>query len=399
MKVDSKKVKEFLERGVAESIVATSVSKKLLSGKKLRIKHGVDPTTKDLHLGYVVVYEKLRQLQEMGHTIVFLIGNFTGRFGDPTSKLESRSMRSKQDVEKLAKDYLNQLGKILDVSKVEVRYNGDWYDKMSAEDLLHLMSNFTVARMLERDMFARRMKEGKEIGLHEPVYPVLQGYDSVMLKSDLTVIGTDQLFNELQARPLQEAVGQAPQDIIATPLLIGTDGTKKMSQSLDNYIGMNESPNNVYGKVMSIPDKLMPQYYELATRVPFKEVKDIIKSLTKGQADPRDLKMRLAREIVTMLHSSKDAETAEANFVRVFQEHKAPDKIPLIKLKKKFFPLAELLMESGLVKSKGEAKRAIMQGGVKVDNKVIKDPQKEIILKPAGVVIQKGKRHFIRVKN
>ncbi|MBU3925570.1 tyrosine--tRNA ligase, partial [Patescibacteria group bacterium] len=235
-------IEQVLTRGVKKIIERESLEKKLKSGKTLRIKHGVDPTTPDLHLGYAVIYRKLRQFQDLGHTVVFLIGDFTGRFGDPTDKGEVRSMRDKKEVQKLAQNYIDQVSKILDKKKLEIRYNGEWYDKMSAEDLLRLMSKFTNAQMLQRDMFQERIKKGQDIGLHEPVYPVLQGYDSVMLESDLTIIGNDQEFNELQGRRAQEMFGQKPQDLVIMPILTGTDGKNKMSQSLGNYIGITEAP-------------------------------------------------------------------------------------------------------------------------------------------------------------
>ncbi len=250
------KIKEVLTRGVEEVIVRESLEKKLKSGKVLRIKHGVDPTTSDLHIGHAVSYEKLRLLQEMGHKIVFLIGDFTARFGDPTEKLEARTLRKKEEIKDLSQNYIKQISVFLDIKKTEIRRNSQWYDKMSAGELLRLMSHFSTQRMLERDMFEERKKKGLEIVLHEPVYPVLQGYDSVMLKSDLTVNGTDGIFNELQGRKLQKDFGQAPQDIIATSILVGTDGKQKMSQSLGNFIGITEKPNEQYGKVMSIPDHI-----------------------------------------------------------------------------------------------------------------------------------------------
>ena len=256
MKIKTQKIEEVLTRGVEKVIKKEDLLKRLKSGKKLRVKHGIDPTTKDLHLGHSVVYLKLKELQDLGHKIVFLIGDFTGRFGDPSEKLKTRTLRSKKEVRDLAKNYLRQVGKILDFKKIEIRYNGEWYDKMKADELLILMSNFTHARMIERDMFQKRIEKGLDIGFHEPVYPLLQAYDSVMLKSDLTVCGIDQLFNELKARELQEKFGQKGQDIIATKILIGLDGKKKMSQSLGNYVGVEEKPTEQFGKIMSIPDFL-----------------------------------------------------------------------------------------------------------------------------------------------
>jgi len=384
------KIEEILNKGVEKVIKRQELSKKLMSKRKLRVKHGVDPTTKDLHLGHSVVYLKLKELQVLGHKIVFLIGDFTGRFGDPSEKLETRTLKPKKEVRSLAQNYLRQVGKVLDLKKTEVRYNSEWYDKMKADELLMLMSRFTTARMLERDMFQERMKKGLDIGLHEPVYPVLQAYDSVMLKSDLTVCGIDQLFNELQARDLQEKFGQKPQDIIATKILIGTDGKRKMSQSLGNYIGIEEKPEEQYGKVMSIPDELIFNYFELTTKISLRE----LSSLKKGRSNPRDLKARLAREIVAMYHNKTAAEKAEREFEKVFKKKELPTDIPKIKIKRAKFNILDLLVRAKLVSSKSEAKRLILQGGVKIDGEKQKDWKKNVEIKK-GRIIQVGKRKFI----
>lgn len=392
----NEKIKELLTRGVEEVIVRADLVKKLRSGKKLRIKHGVDPTTQDLHIGYAVVYNRLREFQELGHKIVFLIGDFTARFGDPTDKEKSRTLRDAKEVKDMAKDYISQVGKILDLKKTEIRYNSDWYGEMKADELLLLMSHFSTQKMMERDMFQERMKKGETIGLHEPVYPVLQAYDSVMLKSDFTVIGTDQTFNELKARDIQKDFGQGPQDVIAMKLLVGTDGHMKMSQSLGNYIGITESANEQYGKAMSIPDEVIMHYFELATRVPEKEIDRIEKSLAKG-SNPRDAKARLAKEIVTLYHGAKAAEKAAKEFEKTFVKKEVPDEIPEVKLPNLTQPLADILVSANLVSSKSEARRLIEQGGVKVDGAVIGEREEKI--KPhKGMVIQAGKRKFIKVK-
>lgn len=392
---NKEKIKELLERGVEEVIKRDELEKKLSSGEVLNVKHGVDPTTNRLHLGYAVVYEKLRQFQELGHNIIFLIGSFTGRFGDPTDQKESRKMRDRKAVEKLAKDYVKQVSKILDIKKTTIRYNGEWYDEMSAEELLKLMSNFTVSKMLSRDMFRKRVKDEREILLHEPVYPVLQGYDSVMLKSDVTVIGSDQRFNELQAHDLQEKAGQSPQDLVIMPLLIGTDGKRKMSQSLGNDIGINEPAGEQFGKVMSIPDNLIVSYFELVTRVSEKEVKKIKQSLIKGE-NPRDIKARLAFEIAKLYHGEKKAEKAAAEFDRVFKQREMPSDLEIITVKEKRINLIDLL-EKASVKSRGEARRLVEQGAVKVDDKKITNWKKDIEVND-GMVVQVGKRRFFKVK-
>jgi tyrosyl-tRNA synthetase len=387
---------ELLTRGVSNVIVYDDVLQSLIDGKKLRIKHGVDPTTKDLHLGYAVNYEKLRQFQERGHTIIFLIGTFTARFGDPTDKGETRTMKDKKIVMELAKNYIKQVGRILDIKNLEIRYNGDWFDKMSAEDLLRLMSEFTVARMLERDMFAKRIKEGKEIGLHEIVYPMLQGYDSVEIESDLTVIGTDQTFNELQARPLQSRRGQTPQNIIAMDLLVGTDGKMKMSQSIGNYIAFDDTAEDKFGKIMSIPDSLIMAYFTAVTRVSSKELKLIEMDLLDKNKNPRDLKLRLAREIVLIYDGEKAADKAQIHFETVFRNKELPSEIPEYVLKANISVL-ELLVDSKLVSSSSEARRLIQQGGVKVNSDKIEVIDFEFKL-GTEYIVQVGKRRFLNVK-
>lgn len=393
---DKNKVKELLSIGVAEVIIENDLKKKLLSGKKLRIKHGVDPTTKDLHLGYGVVYHKLREFQELGHQIVFLIGGFTGRFGDPADKDRARDLRDKKEVLALTKNYLKQLGKILDIDKVEIRDNSEWYDKWSFERGLKLLSKFTVARMLERDMFQKRQIQGKEIYYHEPVYPMLQGWDSVELKSDVTVIGLDQKFNELQARPLQAENGQTPQDIVAVPLLVGTDGKMKMSQSLGNSIGLADSPAEQFGKIMSIPDDVLLSYFELAARYNNKQLQRVKNELANGR-NPMELKIELAKAVVSMYHSTSEAVKAADNFIRVFSQKNIPIDIPQIYLENKDVNLLDFLVTQRLCLSKGEARRLIQQGGVKINNKKIFDYSKNYQFKSTDIV-QIGKRKFVQIK-
>lgn len=380
--IDEQKIKELLDRGVKKIISRESLEKKLKSGKILRIKHGVDPTTPDLHLGYAVVYRKLKQFQDLGHKIIFLIGDFTGRFGDPTEKTETRKMREKKEVKALAKNYVSQVGKILDAKKLEIRYNGEWYDKMSAEELLQLMSKFTTAQMMQRDMFQERAEKGLETGLHEPVYPVLQGYDSVMLKSDATAIGSDQEFNELQGRKLQEIYNQAPQDLVIMPILTGLDGEKKMGQSFGNYIGITEAPDSQYGKIMSIPDKLLPEYFELLTDLKFDE-----------KENPRDAKMRLAFEIVKMYHSEKEAKKAQEDFVKLFQKKEIPDSIPEIKIKGER-EIRDVLIENKIILSKGEFRRLMTEGAIDVDGETITNVHYKT---EKNAIIKIGKRKFVKI--
>lgn len=392
-----KKIKELLSRGVEEVIDRSHLKKKLLSGKPLRVKHGVDPTTKDLHLGHAAIYERLRSFQELGHKVIFLIGDFTGRFGDPTQKGKTRRLRKKQEVKDLAKNYIDQAGTILDLDRLEIRYNSEWYDKMPSEKLLTLMSEFTVSQMLERDMFQKRMDQGLKIQLHEPIYPVLQAYDSVMLEADLEVGGKDQLFNLLKGRKLQKELGQEPQDILTTEILIGTDGEKKMSQSFQNYIGLEESAQQQFGKIMSIPDHLIISYFKLVTRVPLKQIQKIKESLKQKKMNPRGAKQRLAREIVTIYHGKKAAQQAQKEFEKVFQKGELPSRIPEIKVGFSSIDILDLLVKAGLTSSKSQAKRLIQQGGVKIDQKECSDWQRTVEIKEKGTVIQVGKRKFVRV--
>ena len=387
----------LLSRGVDQIQVQKHLEAKLHAGHKLRIKHGVDPTTDRLHIGYGVVYWKLREFQELGHKIIFLIGDFTARFGDPTDKSDTRTMRSKADVERLAEAYLEQAGKILDLKKTEVRRNSEWYDKMSAEELLRLASQFTMGQMLERDMFVTRSQENRPIGLHEPLYPVLQGYDSVVLKSDATVVGTDQLFNELVARPLQERAGQDPQDVMAMSLLIGTDGKAKMSQSLGNDIGIAEAPKDQFGKVMRIPDGLIMHYYELATLNSPAKCQAIADELASGTLAPRDAKLALATEIVTLYHGKDAAKQTQKEFVRVFSQGQLPAEIEEHETTIRNHRLDALLLELRLVSSRSEGQRLIDGGAVKIDGAVIGDWRAEVALHD-GMIIQVGKRGFRKIK-
>ncbi|MBI5147583.1 MAG: tyrosine--tRNA ligase, partial [Parcubacteria group bacterium] len=321
-------INNVIIRGVDEAIEKGSLAGKLSSGKKLRIKHGVDPTTPRLHLGHAAVYRKLRALQDLGHTIVFLIGDFTARFGDPTGRGESRVLRSKKETLKTAENYVGQVKKILSGKNLEIRRNGEWYDKMSAEELLKLMAHFTAQQMIGRDMFQERLKEARAIGLHEIVYPALQAYDSAMLKADIAVAGSDQLFNEMRGRDFQSDLRMPPQDVITMKLLRGTDGKRKMSQSYGNDIGMDEPAGEQFGKIMSIPDELIPEYFELLTDVDLKEVEKIAADIKGKSANPRDLKERLAGEIVGWLRGPGAAAEARENFRNVFQKKLAPQENP-----------------------------------------------------------------------
>jgi tyrosyl-tRNA synthetase len=397
-KIDTsnQKINDFLERGVKDVISRDSIFKKLSSGKPIRVKHGVDPSGQDLHIGHASVYLKLRDLQEMGHKIVFLIGGFTGRFGDPTDKSKARTLKTKKETEAASKNYIKQISRILDVRKLEIQTNSKWYDKMSAEDILKLMSHLTVDQMLERDMFQERRKKNEAIQLHEIVYPVLQGYDSVMLKSDLTVIGTDQVFNENVGRDLQKKYGQEPQDIVAIDILTGTDGVNKMGKSLNNYVALTESPTEQFGKIMSIPDSQIISYFTLATRVDFARVKEMEKTLSANSVNPMELKLDLAQEIVRMYHSEKDALSARENFKKTFSKKEAPEEIKSVRINKDSAMLIDLVMSSGLVNSKTDARRLIQNGAVDVGSERKTDPE-EIIQLDKEIVLKIGKHRFVKI--
>ncbi len=389
-------IETLLNRRVAEVVVADELKQRLKSGKKLRIKFGADPSRPDLHLGHSVVFNKLKEFQALGHTIIFLIGDYTGLIGDPSGKSKTRPQLSAPEVKENAKTYLEQVGKVLDTSRAEVRFNSEWFKKMSFADILKLASHFTAARILERDDFTKRLKSGADIGLHELLYPVMQAYDSVALKADVELGGTDQKFNLLAGRELQKKMGQAPQDIMTMKILVGLDGHEKMSKSLDNYIGISESAIQQFGKVMSIPDEQIVPYFELATEISDAELQVIRKELSGG-SNPRDIKIRLGREIAKLYHGEKAADMAASEFVRVFSQKEKPTEMPVIAIKSGEWPVIDLLSEAKLISSKSVGRRLIEQGGVKIDDQVVKDWQSRVLIK-AGTIIQAGKRKFIRVK-
>ncbi|OGC82444.1 MAG: tyrosine--tRNA ligase [Candidatus Abawacabacteria bacterium RBG_16_42_10] len=394
-KLTDTQIAELLSRGTAEVIVYEDLKKKLLSGKKLRIKLGIDPTGSDLHIGHAVVLRKLRQFQDLGHHVILLVGNFTGKIGDPTDKNETRKQLTDEEVAANLQNYLIQAGKILKLDKLEVVYNADWLSHMSFEEVVGLAANFTVQQMLERDMFEKRMKEGKPIHLHEFFYPLMQGYDSVVLRADLELGGTDQKFNCLAGRVLQRAHNEEPQNVLITPILEGLDGKEKMSKSLNNYIGIMEPPEEQYGKVMSIQDELILRYFELATDVPLEEIRHIGEDLEAG-TNPRDVKMRLAREIVGMYHDKEAAQMAEKHFIQLFQKKEIPDEIPVYKLGAKEINLIEAIFQSGIEGSKSQIKRLIEQGGVKLNQETIKDKDYAFIPGKKPIIVQVGKRKFIQ---
>lgn len=393
----TEKIKELLTRGVEEIIVKKHLENALRSGKKLRVKFGIDPTTPFIHLGHTVPIRKLRQFQQLGHKIVFLVGDYTARIGDPSGKEKTRPALSQQQVEKNAKTYFKQAFKILDGKKTEVHMQSEWYDKFDLEKTIRLLSESTFKQIMTHETFRKRIKKDHPLGLHELIYPLLQGYDSIALKADVEVGSIDQKFNLLMGRELQKKQSMPPQDVFITKYLMGIDGKEKMGKTLGNYIAILDKPNQIYGKIMSIPDSLILSYFELATDTSLEEIEELEKDMKNNKVNPRDLKAKLAKEIVTMYHSKKEALEAEKEFNRVFKEQKTPSQIPKITISDVRCQMSDLLVKTKLVSSKSEAKRLIRQGGVKIDNKVINDPNKKI--KPEnGMVVQVGKRRFVRVK-
>ncbi|MFH1387604.1 MAG: tyrosine--tRNA ligase [bacterium] len=380
---------DIISRGSAELIPANDFANKLKEGKSLRIKWGADPSAPDLHLGHTVVLNKLRQFQDLGHKVVFIIGDYTAMIGDPTGKSETRKAFSKKEVENNARTYQAQVFKILDKNKTEVVYNSKWLSGLKMDDMIKLAGKYTVARMLERDDFSKRFNSQKPISIHEFLYPLIQGYDSILVKADVEVGGTDQKFNMLVGRELQREEGLNPQVILTMPILEGTDGVQKMSKSLNNYIGITEAPKEIFGKTMSISDVLMLRYYELLTDVSLDEVKAM---------HPKEAKMKLASLLVGKYYGEKEARKAEEEFEAVFKQGGLPDKIELCKLAKKTINIVELLAETKLAPSKTEAKRLISQGGVSVDNEVVKDEKLEIDLS-SEKLLKVGKRKFLKVSH
>lgn len=388
--------KDFFKRGISEIIDQKSFESRLKSGKKLRIKYGVDPTRPDIHLGHAVAMRKLRELQDDGHTIIFLIGDYTTKIGDPSGRNSARPVLSDVEIAVNAKTYFDQAGKIIDIKKTEIRYNSEWFSKMSFADILQLTGKFSVAQIIERDDFAKRLKSGQNLGVHELLYPLMQAHDSVALKADVEFGGTDQKFNMLAGRDLQKKMGQVPQDIVIVDLLVGLDGKIKMSKSADNYIGVTESPDSMFGKVMSIPDGLILDYFNLTTNLSEAEISKIKKELDGG-ANPRDIKLKLASEIVTLYHTKKDALKAEEEFINRFSKREMPTNIPEIHIPEKNMDLLTLITLADESLSKSDARRLIEQGGARIDGTKITDPAAAIGVKK-GLVIQAGKLKVYKVK-
>ncbi|MEZ9002470.1 tyrosine--tRNA ligase [Vibrio splendidus] len=382
-----------IKRGVEELIPEDELIAKLKEGRPLRIKLGADPTAPDIHLGHTVIFNKLRAFQELGHEVTFLIGDFTAMVGDPSGKNSTRPPLSRENVLKNAETYKEQVFKILDPAKTQIRFNSEWLSELGAEGMIRLASNQTVARMLERDDFKKRYAGGQPIAIHEFMYPLLQGHDSVALESDVELGGTDQKFNLLMGRELQKAAGQKPQAVLMMPLLVGLDGVKKMSKSAHNYIGISEAPSEMFGKIMSISDDLMWSYYELLSFRPLEEVAELKAGVEAGK-NPRDVKVLLAKEIIARFHSEADAEAAEQEFVNRFAKNQVPDEMPEFEFEAGL-PIANVLKEAGLVNSTSDAMRMIKQGAAKLEGEKIEDSK--FVPEAGTAVYQVGKRKFARI--
>ncbi|MFZ7156742.1 tyrosine--tRNA ligase [Avibacterium avium] len=382
-----------LKRGTDQLFSEQDLIEKLKENRPLRIKLGADPTAPDIHLGHTVVLNKLRQFQNFGHHVMFLIGDFTATVGDPSGKNATRPPLSREDVLRNAETYKEQIFKILDPEKTEIVFNSDWLGQLGTVGMIRLASNYTVARMLERDDFKKRFSNNQPIAIHEFIYPLLQGHDSVHLKADVELGGTDQTFNLLIGRELQKSDGQKPQVAITLPLLVGLDGEKKMSKSLGNYIGVNEAPNEMFGKVMSISDDLMWDWYDLLSFRPLSEIAQFKQEVAEGR-NPRDVKVLLAKEITARFHSEADADAAEQAFINRFQKGAIPDEMPEFTFEGEI-GLANLLKEAGLVSSTSEAIRMVNQGGVKIDGEKVENAK--AIIYASTAVYQVGKRKFARV--
>lgn len=374
------------------------VAKSILENRPLKIKLGLDPSAPDVHLGHTVVLNKLRQFQENGHVIQLIIGDFTGKIGDPTGKSAARKQLTTEEVEHNAKTYFEQFGKIVDMEKVELHYNSKWLSPLNFEDVINLAGKITVARLLERDDFDERISTGKPISLHEFFYPLMQGYDSVMLECDIELGGTDQHFNILMGRHYQEKFGKEKQVAMLMPLLEGLDGVEKMSKSKKNYIGIDEAPQEMYGKAMSIPDSLMTKYFELVTDLTPEELEKVKADIGSGKMHPRDAKMFLAKTIVRMYHGEEAAEKAEQHFVTVFQQGTLPDDIPVVEWRgAEKISVIDLIVELKMLSSKSEARRMIANRGVKINGEKVEDTNWQVTIAD-DLIIQVGKRRFVKLQ-
>lgn len=386
---------KIISKGVDEIIGLEELKEKLKNKEELLVKLGLDPSAPDIHLGHTVVLRKLKQIQDLGHNVVIIIGDFTGKIGDPTGKSKARKPLTTEQVLENAKTYETQIFKILDREKTEVKFNSEWLSKMSFEDVIKLAAKSTVARMLERDDFKKRYESNMSISLHEFFYPLMQGFDSVHINADIEMGGTDQRFNVLMGRMLQKEFGQKPQSIIIMPLLEGLDGENKMSKSLGNYIGIDEEASIMFEKAMTIPDSLIIKYFELVTDIHPDKVEKIKKDLEEDKVNPRDIKIVLAKEIVELYHGKEESKNAEEKFRKVFQQGEIPEDIKTVEVNSKDFNLADIVLDNKLVPSKKEFRRLIEQGGVKLNGERLTDINK--INGLSEIIIQIGKRKFIKI--
>lgn len=385
----------IIGRGVVETISQKSLEEKLRSGKNLRVKFGVDPSRPDIHLGHAVALWQLKQFQDAGHTVIFLMGDYTALVGDPSGKNKTRPVLTPEEIKANAQTYLDQVSIILDTEKIEIRHNSEWFKKMDFADLIQLGANFSVANIIERDDFNKRLKSGSEIAMHELFYPMMQAYDSVMLKADIELGGTDQRFNLLAGRELQKKMRQEPQELIMTELLVGLDGKEKMSKSLGNYVGISEAPAEQFGKLMSINDEMIVKYFKLCTQVSDKDIAEFEESMKHG-ANPRDIKAKLACEIVGLYHGKEEAGKAQESFDAQFRDNQIPADIEEVELAGNFDP-ALLIINLGAASSNSEARRLVEQGALKIDGARIEDIKAPIGI-ASGMIIQVGKRRWWRVK-
>ncbi len=393
----------FLRKGTVEIIreedLRAKLEKSAKTGKPLRIKLGADPTAPDIHLGHTVVIRKLRAFQELGHTVIFLIGDFTGLIGDPSGKSATRPQLSREEINRNAETYKRQIFKLLDPDKTEIRFNSEWMDKLGSDGFVRLASHVTVKQIMERDDFAKRVRDEKPVALHELLYPLTQAYDSVALEADVELGGTDQKFNLLMGRNLQREYEQEAQVAVITPLLEGTDGVQKMSKSLGNYIGIDEPPSEIFGKVMSISDELMWRYYELLTDLTLEQIQELRQRAADGSRHPRDLKVELAKRIIADFYSADDANKAEDEFNRIFRQKQVPDEMKKWMLnyvgKTK---VARVLVDAELAPSMAEARRLIEQGGVRINDNKVSQTDAEIEVTSQEITIQVGKRRFLTVR-
>ncbi|MDP3014947.1 MAG: tyrosine--tRNA ligase [bacterium] len=393
---DSQKIEKILTHGVKEIIVKNHLEKQLKSGRNLRVKFGIDPTAPDIHLGHSVPLRKLKQFQELGHQIILIIGDFTAQIGDPSERKETRKPLTAEEIKKNMKGYLKQADKIINLDKTEVIYNSEWFAKDNAKIIFKLARAGSIQQILHRTDFQKRLQKNQDITLLETLYPLLQGYDSVMVKADVEIGGTDQLFNLLMGRKVQRFYEMPEQDILTTSLLEGLDGIKKMSKSAGNYIAVNETPNKMFEKIMRLPDNLIAKYFLLCTDKSKKEIQKIKTDMERSKLNPRDVKARLAHEIVALYHGKIAAQKAEKEFNQIFKEKKLPSEIPLIKIAAKNINILDLLTKTKLASSKAEAKRLIEQKGVKINNEIQEDWRKNIPIKN-GMIIQSGKRRFAKI--